>query len=116
RNSPIIILKTDHESRLKNIYEEYVLPADFSSLSYSLQRIAKKLGGDRYKEVSEELKSAFEKPKSLDHHAGWITALLRYYYDPFYERDIKKNAHQMIFSGTALEISEFINERLTKEN
>jgi len=111
RNSPLIILKSDEESRIKNIFEEYVAPADFSKLNNSLERIGRRLGGVRFKEVSEELKTAFEKPKTIDHHASWISALLRYYYDPFYERDIKRQASQIMFQGSAEEIVEFLGHQ-----
>ena len=110
RNSPMIILKSDEESRIKNIFEEYVLASDFSSLHGPLNRIAKKLGGVRFKEVETELKLAFAKPKTIANHANWISALLRYYYDPFYERDLKRQASQILFQGSTDEIVEFINQ------
>jgi tRNA 2-selenouridine synthase len=109
RNSPLIILKCDEETRIKNIFSEYVAPSDFSSMHHSLSRIAKRLGGVRFKEVEEELKRAFERPKTVDSHSGWIQALLRYYYDPFYEKDLKRQPGQILFEGTTQEIVEFIS-------
>jgi tRNA 2-selenouridine synthase len=111
RESPLIILISDEDSRIKNIFEEYVVPADYFKLNNSLERISRKLGGARFKEVAEELKIAFEKPKTIDSHAGWISALLRYYYDPFYERDIKRQASQIMFQGSADEIIQFLGHK-----
>jgi tRNA 2-selenouridine synthase len=110
RNSPMIILKSDEESRIKNIFEEYVVASDFSSLNGSLSRIAKKLGGVRFKEVETELKLAFEKPTTMENHANWISALLRYYYDPFYERDLIRQSGQILFEGSSEDIVEFVKQ------
>jgi tRNA 2-selenouridine synthase len=115
RSSPLIILKSNEETRIKNIFEEYVVASDFLTMNNALERIARRLGGVRFKEVTEELKLAFEKPKTIDSHAGWISALLRYYYDPFYERDIKRQASQIIFEGSTNEILEFITDSLASK-
>jgi tRNA 2-selenouridine synthase len=112
REAPLIVLKSNEETRIKNIFEEYVAPSSFDHLNQSLERISKRLGGVRFKEVSDELKLAFEKPISIDAHAGWISALLRYYYDPFYERDLKRQQGQIVFEGSANEILEFISDSL----
>lgn len=109
RNSPLIILKCDEETRIRHIFEEYVALSDFSSMNHSLSRIAKRLGGVRFKEVEEELKLAFEKPKTVDNHSAWIQALLRYYYDPFYDKDLKRQSSQVLFEGNTQEIFEFIS-------
>jgi tRNA 2-selenouridine synthase len=112
REAPLIVLKSNEETRIKNIFEEYVAPSNFDHLNQSLERIARRLGGVRFKEVSDELKLAFEKPITVEAHAGWISALLRYYYDPFYERDLKRQQGQIVFEGSANEILEFINSSL----
>jgi tRNA 2-selenouridine synthase len=113
REAQLIVLKSDEETRVKNIFEEYVTPSSFDHLNQSLERISRRLGGVRFKEVSDELKLAFEKPMTVEAHAGWISALLRYYYDPFYERDLKRQKDQIVFEGTANEILEFVTARLS---
>lgn len=109
RSSPLIILKSDESTRIKNIFEEYVLESEYAAMNNSLTRIAKKLGSLRYKEIADELKLAFGKPKIIENHTEWIKALLHYYYDPFYERDINKQSDQIIFEGTAREIQDFLS-------
>ena len=113
RSSPLIILKTDEDERIKNIFEDYVVQSDFQKLSIPLHRIAKGLGGLRFKEVHDLLKSAFEKETTVENHAAWISRLLHYYYDPMYERDIKRQTAQILYAGSASEIVGFINSKLS---
>lgn len=113
RNSPLLILKTSEEERIKNIFAEYVVGSEYETLATPLERIAKSLGGLRFKEVSEELKLAFEKEKTLSNHAGWIAALLRYYYDPLYLKDLKRQPGQILYEGSAAEIAAFVTDKFS---
>jgi hypothetical protein len=85
-------------------------------MNESLNRIARRLGGVRFKEVGEELKKAFDKPKVLTNHAGWIQTLLNSYYDPCYQRDLKRQSDQIVFEGSANEILEFISVNFASKN
>lgn len=105
--SPLIILKTDLEQRVNNIFIEYVKHSDFLTLSTSLQKIAKGLGGQAYKEINTEMIQAFEKDKSIGHHEAWIVRLLTHYYDPLYERGIKRENVKIIFEGDENEVLDF---------
>jgi hypothetical protein len=57
------------------------------------------------------MKSAFEKETVVEHHSAWISRLLHYYYDPMYERDIKRQTGQILFEGSATEIIAFIHSK-----
>lgn len=116
RNSPLIVLKCDEETRIKNIFDEYVVPADFAKMNEALNRIARRLGGVQFKDVGDELKKAFDKPKELINHAGWIQSLLNSYYDPCYQRDLKRQSDQIVFEGSANEILEFISVNFASKN
>lgn len=84
-----------HE-RVENIFQEYILhspiglkkePDHFDHLQKSLDSIAKKLGGLRHKEISQDLslsRSEFLKDGSLHSNKIWIEKLLLWYYDPLY--------------------------------
>ena len=111
RSSPLIILKTDEDERIKNIFEDYVVQSDFQTLSAPLHQIAKGLGGLRFQEVHELLKGAFAKETTVENHSAWISRLLHYYYDPMYERDIKRQTGQILYEGSATEIVAFINSK-----
>jgi len=111
RSSPLIILKTNEQERIQNIFQDYVINSNFQALSAPLHRISKGLGGLRFKEVLELMKSAFEKETVVEHHSAWISRLLHYYYDPMYERDIKRQTGQILFEGSATEIIAFIHSK-----
>ena len=111
RNSPLIILKCDEEERIQNIFADYVLGSDLEKLSIPLLRIAKALGGARFKEISDLMKAAFELEKTPENHAEWIKKLLHYYYDPLYQKDLKQQGTQVLFEGPAEEIHHFITSQ-----
>ena len=111
RSSPLIILKTDEAERIKNIFEDYVILSDFETLSAPLHRIAQGLGGLRFKEILDLMKSAFENEITVENHSTWISRLLKYYYDPMYERDIKRQTGQILYEGSSSEIVGFINSK-----
>jgi len=110
--SSIIILKTDIETRVSTIFDEYVENTDFLSLSSCLQRISKSLGGQLYKEISSEMNLAFRKDKSVNNHEAWIMMLLKSYYDPLYEKAIRRQAGKVIFEGSQKEVIDFSNKFL----
>jgi hypothetical protein len=77
-----------------------------------LQRIAKALGGARFKEISDLMKAAFDLEKTAENHAEWIIKLLHYYYDPLYQKDLKHQSSQVLFEGSAKDIQDFISAKL----
>jgi tRNA 2-selenouridine synthase len=110
RDSSLIILDIDPEERMHNIFEDYVKDASADFFLEGLGRIQKKLGGPSFKYLSEEITTAFNKGMAIDHHAGWITVLLRDYYDPLYQKDLKYNQDKVIFKGKAEEVLAFLAE------
>jgi len=116
RNSPIVVLKADEEARIKNIFNDYVLHQDWETLSRPLERIARGLGGLRLKEVQTLMKEAFEKEKTAHNHAEWIGQLLHYYYDPFYEKDMKRQPGKIIFEGSEAEVLDYVEASLMALN
>ena len=111
KNSPSIILRCSHEDRIQNIFEDYVVSASFDKILYSFSKISKRLGGVRYTEVECMIKKAIKSAPKPENHAEWISALLKSYYDPFYEKDLKRQSGQIIFEGTSEEILEFIKSK-----
>lgn len=111
-SSPVVVLNTQEEDRLQNIFDDYVLPLSSEQLIHSLSRIERALGGVRYKEVSEALNKALISEKTLKNHQRWITLLLHYYYDPAYSRGIERQRNHIKFKGSASEVLDFINSNL----
>ncbi|MES3037004.1 MAG: tRNA 2-selenouridine(34) synthase MnmH [Bdellovibrionota bacterium] len=112
QNSEAIWMDEPLESRVENIYEEYILnshigiatksgkPADklnatelFARYKSSLQKISRKLGGDRTTELMSQIDlsvKAFHESNSLVENKVWIEKLLTYYYDPLYLNNFKR--------------------------
>jgi tRNA 2-selenouridine synthase len=108
RNSPLLILKTDDATRVKNIFEFYVRDQNVEHLSISIKKISRNLGGLRFKEVQDLMMMAFEKEKTIENHAEWIMRLLHYYYDPFYMKDLNRQQGLIKFTGSEDALIEFL--------
>ncbi|MBF0206588.1 MAG: tRNA 2-selenouridine(34) synthase MnmH [Oligoflexia bacterium] len=121
QRSPIIILECSMEERCDFILKDYI----WSCFEYhqqnifqlteellaSLQKIQRKLGGDRYLELSEQLALAQKVYLNTSSWNGFVTfieKLLLYYYDPFYlyNQELKKD--RVIFRGDREEVMAFI--------
>jgi len=80
-NSDMVIIKRSESYRIRKILEDY----DINDIEFknSLNRITKKLGGERYKEIS----------KMLEKHEdeAVVRELLINYYDKLYNHSINKN-------------------------
>jgi len=91
-------------SILTLIFEDY--------LKSSLDRIKKRLGGLRHKEVSvimDEAIQAHFQTNDLDGHRQWIKILMQDYYDPMYQYQLDKKQDRIIFRGTREEIIKWLN-------
>ena len=78
-----------------------------AKLQADLFRISKRLGGERYQQISSLLDTAFEQQWSngdLSSHSSWIEALLTTYYDPMYEYQLGKRTGKILFRGTRAEV------------
>ena len=76
----------------------------------SLERIRKRLGGQRFKELRRIMLDALLSHRRGDpeQHKLWITALLTEYYDPMYEHQMKQRDLPPIFRGNQREVTEFL--------
>lgn len=108
RETPMIILETSHEERLQNIFNEYVKPSSREFFLTGLSKIQKRLGGAKFKFLSDEIIKAFESPMELAYHEGWITILLKEYYDPLYQKGIRYNQEKILFQGNQTEVLSYL--------
>jgi tRNA 2-selenouridine synthase len=108
RSAPMILLVSGMDDRIRNIFEEYVIPQDETFFQQGLQRISRKLGNKMCTEISLKLQRAFKQGKVLQHHEEWISLLLTHYYDPIYQKDYLRYQHQIIFQGNADEIYDYV--------
>jgi tRNA 2-selenouridine synthase len=117
QQAPRAILQVDIESRVRLISEDYILNAwpcyqqayaDSAEEEFSryvldnLERIQKRLGGERYKQVKQcfeaALKAFFIAQSDGEFHQG-IKTLLTDYYDPMYRYQLDKKPSQILFEG-----------------
>jgi tRNA 2-selenouridine synthase len=81
----------------------------------SLDRIKKRLGGDRYQELMGIFKQACQEQllrNSFSKHRDWIEILLKDYYDPMYQYQIDNNTKKIIFKGNQKEVLEYMKSHV----
>ncbi len=103
------------EERVENIQGEYVLEPLADGISgedletrYSdaLNRIERRLGGLRHREVLRELAHGF----ATGEHEHWIERLLTWYYDPMYDYQLEKKLTRVVARGDTRAIRKFIGD------
>ncbi len=123
-SSPVVTIEASLNERVDHSWENYILQnhkdwreifADddtaFSvfadSLRTSLQNIQKRLGGVRYSQLSKILEAAISEHSqgNAEAHKAWIEILLRDYYDPMYDYQLKSKERRVIFSGSFAEVA-----------
>jgi tRNA 2-selenouridine synthase len=127
REAPLVMLEASLEDRVHHSWENYILSnyreqvalcnshavaftAFADSLRLSLGNIRKRLGGARYQELSKVLEAALAAHQQGDPepHKQWIEVLLRDYYDPMYDYQLKSKQRHVIFRGNFTEVLEFL--------
>ena len=125
--APLVIVEATLEQRVQHSFENYILanleelrirePTDEQAfnlfaedLRNAMARIAKRLGGERYQQLSTRLEAAIRCHQSGDpsQHLGWIETLLRDYYDPMYNYQLKGRQSQVLFSGSEASVTAFL--------
>ena len=123
QQSPIILLEETIEERVEVGLQEYVRDnlADFTAefgqeegfdkfqqgLKDSLYRIRRRLGGERYQQLTDILEAAISQhsnQNNIDGYRPLIEALLTGYYDPMYEYQLSQKEGEVIFKGNRQEI------------
>ncbi len=126
KRSPYVVLEAPLEARVEHSFSHYILgnlhewqqslgeAAGFAAfaaeLRQSLHHIQRRLGGERFPQVQALLEQALQEHASGDAvlHREWITVLLRDYYDPMYDYQLRHHSERIIFRGEAAAMREFI--------
>lgn len=113
--APLVLLEATREERLRNIRAEYVdeplaggtARAELHGrLAESLDRIRRRLGGDRHDSIRAALDAGFEH----DDHEPWIGLLLDWYYDPMYDYQLDAKRRRVVFQGAAEAVSQYLRD------
>ena len=115
------------DARVEHSYENYILQnlEDLmtqdgarafdhfaTGLLESLERIQKRLGGQRYAELKAMMQNALvaHERGNPEAHKAWISELLIGYYDPMYEYQMNNRIKAPLFRGTESEVTEYLLE------
>jgi len=134
RQSPLIILEAALDQRVAIVYEEYIINAlseyqeilgetrGFDTwadnLNTAMQKIQRRLGGQRYQSINAILQDAIQRHRVADepeHHKSWIHSLLLQYYDPMYDFQLDKKSDRVVCRGEAEDVMAFLQQHLSPE-
>ena len=118
KQSPLILLEARVSERVDITFQEYIIEslaehqkhngaeAGFESwteqLQTSIDKIQRRLGGVRHKELKAMLSDAIAQQLSTgntEFHKEWIKVLLVDYYDPMYDFQTAKKQDRVVFKG-----------------
>ena len=118
KTSPLVVIKDPFELRLARVQREYcdrmkqqyqtALGENQGWIAYKkylhngLFGIRKRLGAERFTKLSKVLDNALKSQINTGNtlaHQNWIVPILKKYYDPMYEYQLKKKAHRIVFTG-----------------
>ncbi|MEA3419488.1 MAG: tRNA 2-selenouridine(34) synthase MnmH [Campylobacterota bacterium] len=132
-DAPLVILETPMQERVEITFDEYVITAQemYQKAGYAdaifewkrdiesaMRRIKKRLGGVRYQRVSDSFENAVNeqlRSGSPDAHKEWVEYLLREYYDPMYDYQIRKRSEQIVFRGSSEEVLDYFRGALKSD-
>ena len=92
--------------------DEHTFEVFAASLRNSLENIKKRLGGVRYSELSGLLETAISEHRlgRSEAHKAWIEILLRDYYDPMYDYQLKSKQRRVVFSGDFDAVAQYLQQ------
>lgn len=128
RAAPVVELVTSTEGRIRQIREDYIGTAMNtyrqelteqesyrqleSFISHNLGRIQKRLGGERYQRLIAMVPDAVNELQTnngTETMDSIVSTLLHDYYDPLYAHKMIGREEQIVFSGSADEIVEWVS-------
>ncbi len=117
-SAPVLVLERPLEERIAIIRKDYVenMHADYVGrdgeeagwlnfrdyLLSAMDRIRKRLGGERHKQLRALMEAALstqEQQGDLHGHDAWIEALLTDYYDPMYDYQLSQKEGRILVRG-----------------
>ena len=129
QRAPVVLIEASENERIEITLQEYVTDAlaEFVAeygttrgfdewaayLNSSLDRIRRRLGGDRHAEVKDMLARALHRHAQsgeIDSHRAWIDYLLREYYDGMYNYQLDSKQNRVVFRGPAAQIVRYLEE------
>ena len=115
--APMLVVEQRLEERIDIVIEDYVVDLGrryalmydeegplrhCAKLKADLERIGRRLGGERRRRVEEMMAAAFARQwheGDLSGHRAWIAELLANYYDPMYEYQMSRRGGAVLYRG-----------------
>lgn len=132
QDAPMLVVEESLAQRVEVILEDYIVdlgerytasegvlegPAlHRTRLLEGLDRIRKRLGGERHQAIRTLMERAFAQQRAsgeVDEHRAWISALLEAYYDPMYSYQLSQRAGTTLFQGRRDEVISFARAGLS---
>ncbi len=125
KQAPRVILQTPMDQRVETTIQEYIIDAQKmyegkdalirwkEQLQASIDRIRKRLGSEKHKEICALFSTAFDKQlqdNSFECYGDLVEYLLREYYDPMYDYQMTKIPEAIVFRGSQEEVSEYLGQ------
>lgn len=123
----VVILKASFEQRVDNTVEEYVALAQNAyqchfgaegmrlweeNIRHNIARTRRRLGGERENRIISALNAAVAHQAAsgkVSMHGQWVEILLREYYDPMYDYQLKQKRNKTVFEGDSNEVRVYID-------
>lgn len=133
KKGELVVLNTPMQERVEIIFKEYVTEAlkeykaRFGNLGLSqwysdamdaLDRIRKRIGHERHTNIKSLCTDAFalhQRSGDATGHKIWIEILLREYYDPMYDYQLKRSEIPIAFEGNYAEVLEYLQSKEIEE-
>lgn len=136
QEAPLVWLEDSFENRVTRILGDYVtnMQAEYAALhptdaeagfnafaDYlvgSLQRIYKRLGGERHQQLDALMREALDiqqRTGDVQAHRRWIEGLLTHYYDPMYVYQRESKNARVVFRGEQQEVIDWLREHSINE-
>jgi tRNA 2-selenouridine synthase len=122
-----VVVDVSLEERVNITLQEYVIESQASYIERfgeldglsnwhtyiqsSMERVKKRLGGDRLKIILDLFEDGYEKQLATGayaSHEAWLESFLRDYYDPMYNYQMEKVKHNVIFRGNRDEVTAYL--------
>ena len=122
-NSKIVLLEVDINTRVENIFNDYIINEISNYQNFyqengykiwqekmllDFMNIQKKLGFKKYQQILDIFNRAKD---NLEVHKEWIEFLLVQYYDPMYDYQLSNKQNSIIFKGNKQEVLEYLNSK-----
>jgi len=126
---PVVWLEDSLDNRVDRILRDYVINlctefVDFHGpeqgfgryaerLRQSLDNIARRLGGERHKQLAAIMDAALAEQQRngrVDPHRAWIASLLTQYYDPMYAYQRQRKSQRIVFAGSHQAVLQYLQD------